>query len=103
MDLHINTQYRENYGTESEPYWKFKGGSTIVVVDAEGSVDVLVENMRASIEYSNPMSEEYVRSFELRPSETLTDDEKDQLEFDGKITYPSKRIYGVAYSLETEV
>jgi hypothetical protein len=99
MVIHIHTQYRENYGTESEPYFKFKGGSTYVValpvpLDAEigEAARAAVALVRGTIEYANPMSEEYILDWELVEDDVLTPDEKDQLEFDGKITSPSKRI-----------
>ena len=35
MKVVINTQYKENYGTVSEPYWKFKGGSTYIIAASD--------------------------------------------------------------------
>lgn len=70
MKLVIGTQYTENYGSESEPRWKFKGGSTYVVegitpaqrlrIESEG-----INTLRSLIEYSNPMSREYVLDYSV--------------------------------------
>jgi hypothetical protein len=35
MKVVINTQYKENYGSEAEPYWKFKGGTTYIVAASD--------------------------------------------------------------------
>ena len=76
MKLVIQTQYRENYAAHnedyvhgvSEPYWKFKGGSTYIVdyvsieqAQSEGYYDELY----SKIEFSNEACEEYVISAEV--------------------------------------
>jgi hypothetical protein len=70
MKLVINTQFRENYGDETNPRWKYKGGETYVVRDitTEQRERILREGiptLRALIEYSNSMSEEYVRDYDV--------------------------------------
>ena len=93
MKILITTQYRENYGTECDPYWKFKGGSDYFIpnVDplkvAPGS---LVEQVRDQIEYANPMSEEYILDWELVADDYQTEFERSQLEYDGEIRYPTR-------------
>jgi len=70
MKLVIGTQYRENYGSENEPYWKFKGGSTYVVRGITAGQQARIERdgiptLKGLIEYSNPMSEEYVLDYRV--------------------------------------
>jgi hypothetical protein len=70
MKLVIQTQYCENYGDEAQPHWKFKGGSTYIVANittaqatriaAEG-----IPTLTQLIEYSNPMTREYVLGFNV--------------------------------------
>ncbi len=70
MKLVIQTQYCENYGDEDSPHWKFKGGSTYIVANitpaqatriaAEG-----IPTLTQLIEYSNPMTREYILGFNV--------------------------------------
>ena len=93
MKVLITTQYRENYGSENEPYWKFKGGSEYFILSVDPlkvAPGLLVEQVRSKIEYSNPMSEEYILDWELVSDDYMTDFERDQLEYDGSITFPTK-------------
>ena len=77
MKLVIQTQYKENYACHnedyvhgvSEPYWKFKGGSTYVVpnilaTDINECQDIL-EKVRPLITYGNAGSEEYILDEEI--------------------------------------
>ena len=77
MKLVIQTQYKENYAYHnedyvhgvSEPYWKFKGGSTYVVpnilaTDINECQDIL-EKVRPLITYSNAGSEAYILDEEI--------------------------------------
>ena len=71
MKLVIQTQYCENYGDEESPRWKFKGGSTYVVqnITPEQAVRVTAEGiptLRGLIEYSNPMSQEYILDYSVQ-------------------------------------
>jgi len=78
MKLVIQTQYCENYGAhdwsgegECPQYWKFKGGSTYIVqnitpaqaarIAAEG-----IPTLTALIEYSNPVTREYILDYSVR-------------------------------------
>ena len=38
----VETQYLENYGDKSEPYWKFKGGETYRMVGWDRLQDAVV-------------------------------------------------------------
>jgi hypothetical protein len=65
MKVVICTQYRENYGTESAPHWKFKGGSTYVVeglttAQAARAATSGCPTLTSLIAYRNPMAEESV-------------------------------------------
>jgi hypothetical protein len=89
----ITTQYRENYGTETDPYWKMKGSEDyfILAVDPlQQAPGVLVEQVRSQIEYSNPRSEEYIVDWRLVEDDYVTDYERDQLELDGEIRFPAR-------------
>lgn len=92
--LLITTQYCENYGSEEEPYWKFKGGSEYFVpnVDECDMIDAIVDRVRSQVEISNPMCEEYILGYEIVADDYMTEFERDQLEFEGKVRFPAKVI-----------
>ena len=95
MKVLITTQYSENYGTESDPYWKFKGGSEYFISNVDPlkvAPGLLVEQVRSKIEYSNPMSEEYILDWELVADDYMTEFERSQLEYEGKIMFPCKEL-----------
>ena len=102
--LLISTQYCENSGTPSDPYWKFKGGSEYVVKGldfdsdyewAEARVDQILVKVRDQIEVSNSMCEEYILGWSIVADDYLTDYERSQLEFDGCIRFPAKVLENV--------
>ena len=93
MKILITTQYRENYGTAEEPYWKFKGGEDYFIEGVDPlktAPGLLVEQVRSEIEYANPMSEEYILDWELVADDYQTEFERSQLEYDGEIRYPTR-------------
>ena len=93
MKILITTQYRENYGTAEEPYWKFKGGEDYFIEGVDPlkvAPGLLVEQVRGQIEYADAMSEEYILDWELVEDSALSPFEQDQLELDGEILYPAK-------------
>jgi len=95
MKILITTQYRENYGTPAEPYWKFKGGEDYFILGVDPvkvAPGVLVEQVRGQIEYSGEMSEEYILDWELVADDYVTDFERSQLEYEGEIRFPAKVI-----------
>lgn len=95
MMLVLTTQYMENYGDAENPYWKYKGGNDYKVlnVNARGdALELLVVKAKAKIEYSNPMTREYLIGWIVMPDDALTPSERDQLEFDAKITWPATII-----------
>jgi len=92
----IQTQYRENYGTADEPYWKSKGGSEYKVLNtpdlSEEEVTSFVMSIRPRIEYNETFSEEYITDWFTAPDTYLSQFEKSQLEFDGVITFKEPTI-----------
>ena len=93
MKILITTQYKENYGTAEEPYWKFKGGEDYVILGVDPlktAPGVLVEQVRGQIEYSNEYTEEYILDWELVSDDYVTDFERSQLEYEGEIRFPAK-------------
>lgn len=70
MQVVIQTQVRENYGTESAPHWKFKGGSVYTVRNLTAKQVAQVNEkgiptLKALIENFNPMCEEYIVGFDV--------------------------------------
>ena len=93
------TQYNENYGDEENPYWKVEGGSKYVVAQLEWNeaaqlgqegMQKLVDEARSKVDYENPMFEEYIVDWEL--VEDHTEYETQQLEYDGSIIYPARKL-----------
>jgi hypothetical protein len=94
MIVVIDTQYKENYGTETEPYWKFKGGSSYKVVGVPEGMDPaqVVVKLAAQIEYSGAFSEEYILGHSVEADGWLSEFEQSQLEYDGAIRFPEPTI-----------
>jgi hypothetical protein len=72
MKIVIHTQCLENYGNESNPRWKYKGGSVYVyeglstktVLSLIESGNTFIEKIFPLIEYRESMFEEYVIEWE---------------------------------------
>jgi hypothetical protein len=94
MKLLIQTQVYENYGDAAEPYWKPKGGADYVVKKFKdfNAVTETVMALRSQIEQDNEYYREHIINFEVVADDYLTDFEKDQWEYEGKITYPAKEL-----------
>lgn len=98
--IHVLTQTYENYSDNDVPYWKPKGGRTHVITGFNhpandrifAAATAAVEAVRASIECDNSMFQETIIDWALAPVGEPTYDEKMQLEYDGKVTYPCPRI-----------
>jgi hypothetical protein len=92
--LLIQTQVYENYGTADEPYWKPKGGADYVVKKFKdfNKVTETVMALRSQIEQDNEYYREHIINFEVVANDYMTDFEKDQWEYEGKITYPAKEL-----------
>jgi hypothetical protein len=94
MIVVIDTQYKENYGSAEQPYWKFKGGSSYKVVGfPQGmSLEAVVRAVRDDIEYSGEFTEEYIVGYSFEADDFLSQFERSQLEYDGEIRYPEPTI-----------
>jgi hypothetical protein len=96
--LVILTQVYENYGSADKPYWKAKGGDTYVVPNFTqfNSVHAAVDSIRGQVEVDSDYLNEYIIDWYVAEDDHLTRDERLQLEFDGRITYPAKELVAVA-------
>ena len=99
--LHIYTQDQENYGAhdwdgtgECPQYWKFKGGQDFFVKgiknDEEATMAVMA--LRSQIEESNDYYRSQIVGWSIVANNYMTDFEKSQLEYEGKITYKAKEL-----------
>jgi len=80
MKLIAHFQYSENYGDEREPYWKMKGGDSVVIAtlsveQAQRGRDVLEDAVHTAIRdrelaWDNPHSRQWLIDWEL-----VSDDE----------------------------
>ena len=101
MKLHIQTQYMENYGAHDwdgegacPQHWKFKGGEDYFyqLGDAQPSdehIAELVEVLRGRIEYDNEGARNYIVGYGVVADDYMTEFERSQLEYDGRITCPA--------------
>lgn len=92
MKILITTQYRENYGTPDEPYWKFKGGEDFFILGVDPlrvAPGTLVEQVRGRLEWSDAMSESWIWDWQLVPDDALSPWEQDQMQYDGEIRSPA--------------
>ena len=92
--LLITTQVLENYGSLHHPLWKAKGGSDYVVKNFRdfNRVNEVVMALRSEIEADHPYFQEYIRSWEVVADDYLTELERSQLQFEGKVTYAPQEL-----------
>lgn len=95
MMLVIRTQYMENYGAhdwdgsgECPQYWKCKGGSEYKVknIDVNRATDI-ANWASGQVERDTDYCREYVIDWSVEADDYLSSFEKDQMEYDGKITF----------------
>ena len=100
MKLLITTQVYENYGAHDwdgvgacPQYWKAKGGSDYVVknVDANKATETVMA-IRDQIEQDNNAFRETIIDWSIVADNALTEFEQSQLDYEGKIRYPSKEL-----------
>lgn len=99
--LLIITQVCENYawnedgslGTGDNARWKPKGGNEYFVrnIDVNRAAEIATF-ASGEIEMDNEGFREYVIGWEVVADDYMTQFERDQLEFEGKIVYPTKEI-----------
>lgn len=96
--LVILTQVYENYGSESKPHWKPKGGDNYVVPNFTqfNEAQAVVDSIRDQCEIDDEFYNEYIVDWYVAEDSYLTRDERLQLEFEGRITYPAKELVVVA-------
>jgi hypothetical protein len=103
MKLLITTQVYENYawnqdgsiGTGEDAYWKAKGGSDYVVRNFDPTryaPGIIVELLRPKVESNNDYVREHILDWSVVEDDYLTEFEQSQLEYDGKITFPSQEL-----------
>jgi hypothetical protein len=102
MKVVIFTQVYENYawnedgtiGTGADAYWKAKGGDEYVIRDIANQEEatMAVMGMRGEIEKASDYWTETIVDWELVDDDYLTQYERDQLEYDGKIMFPAKEL-----------
>jgi hypothetical protein len=101
MKLLIETQYYENYAAPDwdgkgacPEYWKPKGGQSFLVMIPKGyplsDVFRLVEAVRSKLEWDNMCSRSSICSWEVVTEDYMTDDERMQMEFEGRVSFPTK-------------
>lgn len=100
--LLIQTQVYENYawdengnlGTGDKAYWKAKGGSDYVVKNFKkfNKVTETVMALRSQIEQDNDAFREHIIGWEVVADDYLTEFERSQLEYEGKITFPAHEL-----------
>lgn len=93
--LLITTQVQENYGDAKNPYWKNKGGCDYVVRNYTGGKVPAVSYLQAlanQVECDNEMFREWVLDVTVVADDYLTEFERSQLEYEGKIAYPAKEL-----------
>ena len=101
MKLHIQCQYMENYGAhdwdgkgECPQRWKFKGGEDYFYpLGAYGRSDEalaeLVEALRERVEWDDVGSRQYIVGYAVVEDDYMTEFERSQLEYDGRVAYPA--------------
>lgn len=100
--LLITTQIHENYawdedgnlGTGVNAYWKAKGGNDYVIKNFRDfdRVTETVMAIRGKIECDNDAWREHIIDWTVVADDYLTEFEKSQLEYEGKITYPAIEV-----------
>ena len=92
--LLITTQVYENYGDADKPYWKAKGGGDYVIKKFKdfNKVTETVMAVRSQIEQDNEYFREHIIGWEVVADDYLTEFERSQLEYEGKISYPANEI-----------
>lgn len=101
MKALITTQVYENYawredgtmGTGPDSWWKPKGGDEYVVLNVDqDEVFEILEKVCLQIERNDDYIQESIIDLRIVEDDYLTEYERDQLEYDGKIEFPAKVI-----------
>jgi len=102
MKLLVTTQVYENYGAhdwdgtgECPQYWKAKGGNDYVIKNFKGGSEqatAAVMSVWNQVECDTVAFRETILGWNIVADDYLTEFEKSQLEYEGKITYPAKEL-----------
>ena len=99
MKLLITTQVYENYGAhdwdgvgQCPQYWKAKGGNDYVIKNFRGDTTAAVMMVRPDIEQDTVGYREQIIDWNLVADDYLTEFERSQLDYEGRITYPAQEI-----------
>lgn len=100
MKLIIYTQVYENYGAhdwdgrgECPQYWKAKGGNEYVIRNVEPAAKQLYHDAAVlKINESSDYYREYVIGSDIVADDYLTEFERSQLDYDGRIPYPAVEV-----------
>jgi hypothetical protein len=99
MKLLITTQVYENYGAHDwdgagscPEYWKAKGGNDYVIKNFRGDTTAAVMMVRPDIEQDTVGYREQIIDWNLVANDYLTEFERSQLDYEGRITYPAQEI-----------
>ena len=100
--LLITTQVYENYGAhdwdgqgECPQYWKAKGGNDYVIKNFRGNdrnATEMVMVVSAQIEQDDQYFREQIIDFRIVKDDYLTEFERSQLEYEGRIIFPAKEL-----------
>jgi len=102
MKLHIQCQYMENYGAhdwdgegECPQYWKFKGGEDYFYPlgpngRSKEALNELFAYFRKEVEWDEIGSRQYVVGWEVVEDDFMTEYERSQLEYEGRVIFPAK-------------
>jgi len=93
--LMISTQVYENYGSAEKPHWKAKGGCDYAVKSFNGNYSkalAVVKALRDKIEQDNEYFREHIIDWAIEADDYLTEDERLQIQYEGKIIYPAKEL-----------
>ena len=101
--LLIQTQVMENYawredgslGVGADAYWKFKGGEDFFIPKFKGGEEaatMAVMALRSQIEEDNQYFRRQIIGWSIVANDYMTEFEKSQLEYEGKITYKAKEL-----------
>ena len=93
--LMISTQVYENYGSTEKPHWKAKGGCDYAVKNFNGNYSkalAVVTALRDKIEQDNEYFREHIIDWAIEADDYLTEDERLQIQYEGKIIYPAKEL-----------
>ena len=96
--IYVMTQNYENYGSEDEPYWKPKGSTDYFIPNFNGTQEQAIEvvnSMADKIEYANEYATSTILGIEVVADDYLTEFERDQLDYEGKIRFPAKVLEAV--------